>query len=211
MKLDGEEMYVYCASGGIVGVSAATGKILWEYDGWQDTTQNVPMPVMLGDGRFLVSVSYKPGMPKRIGAMVVQLAKEGAQYTAKPVATIQQDEFASEQQTPVFYNGNIFCVRSPAGIGQLICTDLVGKTLWTSGEDRFGIGPYMIVDGVILAMDDNGVLSMIEASASGYKRLARAKVASNESWAPMALVDGRLIVRDITKMYCVDLRGKQKN
>ena len=81
---------------------------------------------------------------------------------------------------------------------QLVCLDLNGKELWNSGREKFGSGPYMIADGLIYVLDDNGVLSMAEATPAAYRRLARAQVIEDgsSSWGPMALVAGRLIVRD---------------
>jgi hypothetical protein len=55
-----------------------------------------------------------------------------------------------------------------------------------------------------------GELFLAEASPDGYRQLAKAKVLDGENgevWAPMALADGRLIVRDQHKMKCLDVRG----
>ena len=53
------------------------------------------------------------------------------------------------------------------------------------------------------------MLRLIEANTAGYKELAKAQVLSGEDvWGPMALSDGKLIVRDLGKMVCLDVRGK---
>jgi outer membrane protein assembly factor BamB len=83
-----------------------------------------------------------------------------------------------------------------------------GQRVWTSGtETNFELGSYLICDGVILALDgETGTLFMLEASPNGYKELAKAKVLPGHfAWAPMALVEGRLLLRDETKMFCLDL------
>ena len=68
----------------------------------------------------------------------------------------------------------------------------------------------MIADGKIFVLDDDGWLTMAEATAAGYKPLARAEVIEDgyKSWGPMALVAGRLIVRDMTRMVCLDLTAE---
>jgi outer membrane protein assembly factor BamB len=65
----------------------------------------------------------------------------------------------------------------------------------------------MIADGLIYALNDKGLLTMAEASAAAYKPLARAQVIENghDSWGPMALVAGRLIVRDMNRMVCLEV------
>jgi outer membrane protein assembly factor BamB len=62
---EGWRMYVYCGSGGVVGVAAddagdtiKAGDILWEFDQWRVPFANVPSPVMIGDGRILLSGGY---------------------------------------------------------------------------------------------------------------------------------------------------------
>jgi hypothetical protein len=53
------------------------------------------------------------------------------------------------------------------------------------------------------------MLRLIDAVTSGYKELARAQVLSGpDVWGPMALSDGTLILRDLTKMVALDVRGK---
>ena len=56
-------------------------------------------------------------------------------------------------------------------------------------------------------LDDSGVLTMAEAAPTAYHRLARAQVIEDgsSSWGPMALVAGRLMVRDSSRMVCVDV------
>ena len=58
-------------------------------------------------------------------------------------------------------------------------------------------------------MNDNGLLTMAETSTTGYKQLAQAKVLEGpDSWGPMALAGGRLIIRDLNKMICLDVAAK---
>jgi outer membrane protein assembly factor BamB len=60
---------------------------------------------------------------------------------------------------------------------------------------------------MIFVMNDFGVLTLLEASPVGYNQLARAKVLNErDSWGPMVLVNGRLLVRDPKTMVCLDVR-----
>ena len=112
--------------------------------------------------------------------------------------------FGATQQTPILYQNHIFGVRPD---GQLVCLDLSGKVVWASGaKNKFGSGPYLMAQGMIYVMDDNGTLTLAEASTAGYTQLARAKVLEGpDAWGPMALADGRLIARDVNKMVCLDV------
>ena len=48
-----------------------------------------------------------------------------------------------------------------------------------------------------------------EATAAGFMKLSEAKVLDGiESWGPMAIASGRLVVRDLKKMTCLDITEK---
>ncbi|MDK1031952.1 MAG: PQQ-like beta-propeller repeat protein [Planctomycetia bacterium] len=202
MEFKGRRMYVYCASGGVVGVSAEDGKILWETEAWKIRIANVPTPVPVGDGRIFLSGGYQSG------SMMLQLSESDGVLKAETLFRLKHMVFGADQQTPILYEGYIYGVKPG---GQMVCLDLTGKPVWTSGSaHRFGLGPYMIADGMILAMNDSGVLTLAEATPAGYRQLAQADVLekAKESWGPMALAGGRLIVRDFKRMVCLDMRAQ---
>ena len=201
MQFNGRRMHVYCASGGLVGVSAEDGRVLWQTNEWKIRIATVPTPVVVGEGRLFLSGGYNAG------AMMLQLEEKDGVISPVTVFRLDATVFGSAQHTPVFYEGNIYGVRPD---GQLVCLDPAGSVLWTSGTaERFGLGPYLIADGMIYVMDDSGTLTLAEASPAGYVRIARAKVLDgHDSWGPMAIAGGRLIVRNLTRMVCLDVRRK---
>ena len=68
------------------------------------------------------------------------------------------------------------------------------RSVWTSGsQHRFGLGPYLIADGLIFVLNDDGRLTLAEATPAGYQPLAQAQVLDgHDAWGPMALAAGRL-------------------
>jgi outer membrane protein assembly factor BamB len=202
-------MYVYCGSGGVVGVSADDGSILWETTEWKISIATVPSPLIIDGGKIFLSGGYNAG------SMMLQLRLEQTagssenedKLVAEPLFRLEPEIFGSTQQTPILFNGYIYGVRPD---GQLVCLNLDGKLIWESGTaHRFGLGPYMIADGMIYVMDDSGLLTLVEATPTDYKQLAQSKVLDgHDSWGPMALAGGRLILRDMTRMVCLDVRAK---
>jgi outer membrane protein assembly factor BamB len=204
MDFGGQRFYIYCGgstdAGGVVGVSAKDGAILWKTDEWKVRT-NVPSPVVVGEDRIFLTAGY--GQYDN-GCMMLRLAETDGKIAARPEFRRATVVFGSMQHTPVFYDGHIY------GVGmdkQLTCLDLQGNVVWTStSANRFGSGPYVIADGLIYVLDDSGILTLVEAASTGYVQLARAKVLDGiESWGPMAVASGRLIVRDLTRMVCLDI------
>jgi outer membrane protein assembly factor BamB len=199
MEFEQMRMYVYCASGGVVGISAQDGRILWESTEWKMRT-NIPSPLIAGNGLIFLSAGYNQG------SMMLKLTKEGEKIKTQKVFRLAPEVFGADQQTPIFYKDYIYGVRPD---GQLICLDLDGNVVWTSSSaHKFGLGPFIIADGLTFVMNDSGLLTVAEATPARYAQLAEAKVLEGpDSWGPMTLVSGRLILRDLNRMICLDVSG----
>ncbi len=202
MQWQDRRAYLYCGSGGVAAVAADDGSLLWDSPEWPSHFATCPSPLVLPEGRVLLCSGYG----RQTGALILQVQHSAEQWSAEPIVRLTPKQFNAEQQTPILYRDHIFAVRKHGG-GQLVCLDLQGNEVWNSGSDRFGHGPFLIADDLILVMDDRGQLTMAEADVERYQRLAQAEVFpdGHDAWGPMALVSGRLILRDMTRMACLDL------
>jgi len=212
MNFGGKKMYVYFAIGGICGISAEgndLGKILWKTKKFAPAVV-APSPLILDDGKIFVSAGYGAG------SMLFQVKKEGADFTVNEIQIYKpKDGLASEQQTPIFFEGHLFAIL-PKDAGavrnQFVCCqpDNCTKFLWTSGKtERFGLGPYILADGKFFILDDDGTLTIAKATTSKFTLLAKAKIIDGQdAWGPLAIADGRLLMRDSKQMVCLDIRAK---
>jgi outer membrane protein assembly factor BamB len=206
--IGGVRTYVYAAIGGIVGVSAEPanrGSLLWNSAAF-DATVIAPSPVPLGDGRIFLTAGYGAG------SIMLRVSRTGGSFATEVLYRHRPAEgFACEHQTPLLYRGALIGVL-PKDAGpkreELACWDPEGRWLWSSGQTaRFGLGPYLLADGKLVVLDEDGTLNVAEASTSAYVPLGSARILDGpDAWAPMALVAGRLIARDTHRMVCVDLR-----
>lgn len=194
----GRRMHVYCSTGGVVGVADADGAVLWRFGGWRIGIATIPCPVPVADGRLFLSGGYNAG------SMMLQLTDGAESMAAESLFRLDPDVFGATQQTPIWYDGHLFGVRPD---GRLVCLDADGRIVWASdAQHTFGLGPFIVADGLLLVMNDSGRLSLVEATASGMRLVAAAPVLSGrESWGPLALVGGRLLARDLTRLVCLDL------
>ena len=86
-----------------------------------------------------------------------------------------------------------------------------GEVKWKAGRElSLGLGSLIIADDLIFVIGgSSGVLHMVEASPKGFNELAQAKLlGGREVWAPMALSDGKLLIRDQSQIKCVDVGKK---
>lgn len=97
--------------------------------------------------------------------------------------------------------------------GGLICMDMDGNIIWSTGQrPDLSEGSIISAGGIIISQDGaDGTLRLIEPGAS-YKELASAKVFSKppgrELWAPLALSNGRLVMRSQIELVCIDLSAE---
>jgi outer membrane protein assembly factor BamB len=199
MTIGGRKTYVYCGSGGVAGVSADDGQVLWTCTDWKVSMATVPSPLIIDENRVFLSGGYGAG------AMMLRLAATPGGIVATSEYRLKPEVFGAEQQTPIYYQGHIYGVIPS---GQLVCLSLEGRPLWTSGSRRFGLGAYLLGDGKIFVLNDHGVLFVVSAEASVYRELGHAELIpdGHESWGPLALAGTRLLARDLTRMVCVDLK-----
>jgi outer membrane protein assembly factor BamB len=213
MEFNGKKMYVYAALGGICGVSAEgndIGEILWKTTEFSPSVM-VPSPLVLNDGKIFITAGYGAG------GMLFQLKPSKAGFDVEILQKYKPREgIASEQQTPLYLNGYIYCIQPKDAGGtrnQLVCVkdDDAMTNIWTSGKiERFGLGPYMFADDKIFILSDDGTLTIGKASPRGWQMLDSAKVIDGvDSWGPFAIADGYLLMRDSKQMVCVDIKAKR--
>jgi outer membrane protein assembly factor BamB len=203
MELNGIRQYVYSARFGVASVAADSGAVLWTYPDWRIKIAAIASPLPIEGDRIFFSGGYGAG-----SAMAQVTSAEGV-FTLEEIYRLKPRDFGAEQQTPIYYKGHIYGVIPS---GELACLSTDGKVLWAHKpptKKGFGLGPYLIADGLILVLNDQaGTLHLAEASPDGYNELGKAKVLDgHDAWGPMALAGGRLVLRDLTEMICVDIGG----
>ena len=117
-------------------------------------------------------------------------------------------EFGTHVHPPVLYEGHLYghCTTNTGRSDGMVCMCIDGTVKWkTRRSPAFDKGGFVLADGLILSMDGRyGVLYLIEPNAEGFKMLSCADLLdTQECWAPLALADGRLLIRDQRQMKCV--------
>jgi len=206
----GRKMYVYSAIGGLIGVAADgsdVGKVLWKTPAWNHSVV-APSPVCMPNGKIFMTAGYGAG------AMMLQLKENNGNFTIGVLQEyLPRFGLACEQQTPVYWQGHLFGIL-PKDAGslrnQFVCVDPADckKMVWTSGQTaRFGLGPFFIADNKFFILDDEGTLTIVKTSTSKYIQLDQVKVIKDgaDAWAPLAIADGYLLLRDSKTMVCVNM------
>jgi outer membrane protein assembly factor BamB len=176
--------------GSVNGLDPRTGKVLWRYGGWQCVIP-VPQAVDAGQGRLLITGAYGAGT-----AMIKVEKKADGRYAATEV--FKNPDFGAHTQPPLLHGDHFY---SQYTINEradgLVAMSMDGQVKWkTDQQPPFVRGGMILADGLLLTTDGNTKLYLLEPTPSGFKPLAAAEILeAGDNWAPLALVDGKLLVR----------------
>jgi outer membrane protein assembly factor BamB len=186
------------SGGSVNGLDPLSGKVLWTYGNWQCGIP-VPHAVDAGEGRMLITGGYSAG-----AAMIKVEKKSNGSYGITEL--FKTVDFGAHTQPPILYKDHFYAQytineRSDG----LVCMSMDGKIKWKTGDEpAFNKGGAILVDGLLLSTDGNKMLYLIDPDPSGFKPLASAELLEQgENWAPIALVDGKLLIRDQKNLKCV--------
>ena len=227
VKIDGEDHIVMVISstnpignrelpqtlGNIVGIKPLTGEILWEYKEWECHI-SVPGAVDAGNNKVLVVGGYE------LGAVMIEVKKQ-ADGSYGTTEVFRTEEFGDQTKPPLLIDGYFYAqYGTNSRCDGLVCMSMDGKIMWKTKRDPdFNKGSMILADGLILATDGARALYLIEPDPSEFKPLASAEVlaeggtnsegialrvgGSTQNWAPIALADGKLLIRDQNRLMCV--------
>ena len=194
----------------IAGIEPLTGEILWKYDKWLCHI-SVPSAIDAGNNKVLVIAGYEHG------AVMLEI-KEQADGSYNAIELFKHNDFGDQTKPPIMHNGYFYAQfgtnRRHDG---LTCMNMDGKIMWkTKLDPDFNKGSMILADGLILATDGAKTLYLIEPDPTEFKPLASvellsqkvgdermARMFAKQNWAPMALSEGKLLIRDHSQLKCV--------
>lgn len=192
MEIDGQNIVVFLTRTRLVGIVPSSGKLLFSNKfGLKGPTAVAAMPVAIGDKVF-ANAAY------RVGATLVDVKQnEGDGGEIKPVWS-DAAAFASHYGTPMLHEGFLYGTsgREDIGDGSFRCIEAAtGKLRWDQPD--FPVAHTLLHGNQLLALDHQGSLYLIEATADRFNLLQAVNVAGrgNKTRAVPAFSNGRLFFR----------------
>ena len=198
--LGGIRQYLYTTLKGVYGFDAKDGRLLW-HGPLKLNVAVAPSPLGVDNELVFLTSGYNAG------TAMFRVTKTGGEFSAEKVFELTPTEWNSEVHTPILYKDHLFAVgRNRRGL--FTCLNKKGEIVWTSdGTASFDLGSFLLADGMFFILDGKtGMLRLLEANTTEYRELASAQVLSgHDVWGPMALSNGKLVLRDLTKMVCLQV------
>lgn len=196
LTVGGERQVVTFTQKELVGVSAATGALLWKLPAKTGYDTNCNTPVVYKD-TVVVSIEGQ-------GIVALRPAREGGKWKAVEVWRNEENELY--MNTPVLAGSTLYGL-SARKKGQFFALDAAtGKTVW-QGPGRMGENAAVVnLGGTLLALTNDAVLYVLPAGATSFAPSAQYTVATSQTWAHPVVLGDRVLVKDETTLAALSLK-----
>jgi outer membrane protein assembly factor BamB len=197
VNVDGQDQLVAVMGDEVAGMNPDSGDLYWKYPHKTSWHLNIAMPLWSADNTLFVSSAYTGGC-------------DALQLHVVNGKTQVKDLWSNNRMR--VHIGNLLRIGdtlygSSGDFGPAPLTALdakTGKVLW---QDRsFPKATFLYADGKLIAVDEDGNLSLATVSPAGLKVLSRAELLRSNAWTAPSLVGTALYVRDRHSMMAFDLR-----
>jgi outer membrane protein assembly factor BamB len=189
-ELGGTRQVIVFTQENLVGVSEASGELLWKRPFTTRSTQNTITPILYGD---TVIVS---GLDK--GVTAFRVVKRENQWTTENVWDNQE---VSLYMTNAVIARDMLFGMSHRNSGQFFALDAkTGKTLWTSPPRQATNAAISRAGDLLFLLKDDGELIVAKASATSFEPVKRYTVAESATWAAPTIAGNRIFIKDTSSL-----------
>lgn len=208
--IDGVEMYINLLgkTGGVVGVDAKSGKLLWQYNRIMNGTANIPTVIVKGN-RVFCSTGYGDG-----GSALLELKKDGDKFAVEELKYHSAKQLQNHHGGMVLVGDHIYMGRGHNN-GLPTCVEFKSGTVTWAEEAGAGKGSgsgcVIYADGMLYFRYQNGVVALVKATSSGFELAGRFEIpqkSDKPSWPHPVVANGKLFIRDQDKLHAFDVKAK---
>ncbi len=196
-ELGGIRQIVTMSAEALFGVGAETGKLLWRVPHSNKRNNSCTDPIC-SDGHVYASTGYGGG------SVLVKLTAAGGGIRAEKVWT--------SELLDNHHGGVVLAAGHLYGSGHesrgWFCLDFL------TGEQKHradGKGSLTWADGMLYCLEENGAMSLVEATPEGRRVVSSFQVPSGgrgKHWSHPVVCGGRLYVRHADRLFAYDVKAK---
>jgi outer membrane protein assembly factor BamB len=196
-EVGGVRQYIQFLGGGVVGIAAKDGKLLWHYDNPSSGSANCSTPIFHA-GQVFAASAY------RNGGGAAKITRNGDKFTAR------QEYFVKAMQN---HHGGMVLVGDyiyGTAVNSLLCVNFkTGKIAWN--EESVGKGSVAYADGHLYVRGEHGEVALVEANPKEYKEKSRFDQPDRSrqmAWPYPVIAGGKLYLRDWDILLCYDVKAR---
>jgi outer membrane protein assembly factor BamB len=194
VELAGTRQVVTQSRNNIIGVSAATGALLWQIPFKTAYAQNIVTPVLYRDTLIFSGIANP--------VMGVKVVKHGAEWTTETVW--QNKDFSMYMSSPVV-SGDLLFGFTERKHGQFFCLKPGdGTTLWSSDGRQADNAAIVAAGSVWLILTPDANLIVARQSDKAFEPLRKYSVADSPTWAHPVVLGHGILIKDATNLALWD-------
>ncbi len=197
-EIEGVRQYIQFLSGGVIGVDARTGKLLWNYDRPANRTANISTPVLVGSNAVFAASAYGTG------GGLAEISKKDDKFQA--VEKYFLNEMQNHHGGMILLDGFLYGTNG----SKLLCVNIeTGKIAWENKS--VGKGSIAFADGHLYVRSESGPVALVEVNPQSYVekgRFAQPERAKDRAWAHPVVAGGKLFLRDQGILLCYQVSAR---
>ena len=190
--LAGTRQVVFVSGEAAVGLSPTDGALYWRFPWETQYDLNIATPIVVPPNRIFISSGYDHGA----ALLQIEQRGEGLNVTKVWESRVMKNHFSTSillgDYLYGFDNSNLKCIHASTGEQQ-----------WR--QRGYGKGSLIYADGHLIILSDKGKLALAEASPEAFREKANAQVLSGTCWTAPTLANGKLFIRDMHKIACLNI------
>ena len=189
-ELSGTRQVVTFTQENLVGVSTATGELLWRRPYTTQSTTTSQTPILYRE------TVIEAGRGNGITAF--RVVRQGTEWKTENVW--HTDEVSMHLSSGVAVDSVLFGL-SHLNRGQYFALDLdTGRTLWTSAPRQAENAAIVRAGEILFSLEDDGELVLFGASRTAFEAIGRYEVAASETWAQPTVSGNRIFVKGVSTL-----------
>ena len=196
VDIAGIRQVVFVSGEAAVGLSPTDGTLYWRFPWSTSYDLNIATPIFVPPNHIFISSGYDHG------AALLQIEPQGDGLSVKKVweSRGMKNHFGTSlligDYIYGFDNAILKCIEAKTG-----------KEQWR--HRGYGKGTLIYADGQLIILSDKGKLALADASPTEFREKASAQVLSGKCWTPPTLANGKIFVRDMHRIVCMDVSDTQ--
>jgi outer membrane protein assembly factor BamB len=201
-EIEGVRQYIQFLGRALIGVDAASGRLLWTYNRVANDVANITTPVVRGNFVF-ASSAYKAG------SGLVKIVRQGDQFRAEEVYFLDFKTFCNHHGGLILLGDYVYGAHGQNG-GDPTCIDFqTGKIVWKEKALGKRSAAFLYADGNLYVRYESGLMTLIAADPKKFQVQGSFQPPSKNgpAWPHPVVHQKKLYLRDHDVLMCYDVAG----
>ena len=183
--IDGETQIIFANASKLYSFSPS-GNLLWTFD--MPVRSPMASPLFIAPDKLFVSAANDAGI------FIIEINNNITEQL------MTSNQMRNDWSSSTYKDGYIYGFN----VATLQCMNAEsGARQWL--KRGFGKGSLIMVGNRLFVLSDQGTITMVEPTPEEYKEIATFDVLEGRSWTAPSFSNGKLLIRNLTHMVCIDL------